>query len=101
MATIHAQVLQARDVEMGKLKELLASSMKKVKGAKYEREGARARLQPLQSGQQKILSAVCRVQNEISALAAGLVKDRDYFMKRQDKKCDRMFIKLRKFLVKR
>lgn len=62
---VHAQALQTRDAEMGNLKNLMLSSEKKIEDAEYERDGARACLHQLQGRQQKLQSAVSRVQKEV------------------------------------
>lgn len=96
--TFYGQAFQARGAEMSKLRELVHNSEMKVEDAEHERDGGRARPQQLQDGQLKLLSAVSRVQNEISPLIDGLEKDSDYLMKRQVCKFERMFIQLGKIL---
>lgn len=96
--TGHAYVLQARDTEINKLREVVASLEKNVEVAEYERDEAKAHLQRMQIRQLKLQSAVFCVENQTSALTAALKQDRDYLLKRQDKNFQRMFVELEKVL---
>lgn len=53
----------------------MASWRKQAIGTKYKRDGVKARLQHLQSGQKNLQLTVSRVQSEINALAVGTEKD--------------------------
>lgn len=76
----------------------MASLEEKLEDAERKRGGAKACLQQMQSGQQKLQSAVSRVQNEISVLVDVVENDRDYCLKRQDEISNRMFVVSRKLL---
>lgn len=100
-ATARAQKLKVFDAETNMLMERVTSLVNKADGSEYELDGGKVRLQQMQSRQQNVQSALSRVKYEISALAFGLEKDRDYSVKHQDANCECMFVELEKFCMGR
>lgn len=78
----------------------LAAAQTRAPGAEYEIERAKARLRQLQSGQQRYQIAVSRVQNEIAALGAALVKNSNYLQILLEHSNDHIFSGLVRKLVK-
>lgn len=71
--TTHAQELLVRSTSIDVLKVLIPTTEKKANDLGCEREGAKARLQQLQSGQQRYQAAVFPVQSENAAPEVALV----------------------------
>lgn len=69
---VHTHTLHGRDAKVNALKLLVANSKKRAEGAESKREGARACLENLQTGQQKHFFAESRVHSKIRALDEGL-----------------------------
>lgn len=74
----HNQTLLARSAKVSDLKAHLAFAHKRARYAKHDKNRARARLQQLQIDQRRYHADVFRVLDEIAAMIAGLVKDRNF-----------------------
>lgn len=96
----HHQILLARNAELDNLKVQLGGAQMRAADAKYERDGAKARLQQLQSSQQGFQTEDFCVQNEIAALGAWLAERHNFLLCQLKHSSGQMFSGLARNILK-